>query len=337
MLLTAAADHGISTNYDTLIERSIWGLGADFVASIDGVEATHHSVSHRPLLKVHGCAIRDREHTIWTRRQLTTDPIKTRIQTTQDWLTANLREKDLIVVGFWSDWAYLNVILEGCLTSAHPATVVVVDPAPSAELQSKAPELWRVFHQSGIDFQHYQASGSEVLTELRAEFSHSYLRRMLMMGKSSFEAKFGTSCPPALLETNGMEVEELYAWRRDAEGQRVGRPARARTPRVDCQNVAFFHLALRHMGAVREGALYRINGTLVRVLNGAGRWLSAMQEEYSLEVPVSPEAEVVFCVGADDLGAPAHILRGGASSTVVRPEPRGKWLDSDGARTFLGL
>src|SRR5258708_7373951 len=37
LLLTAGADHVISTNYDQLIERSVWDLGADFVASLSGV------------------------------------------------------------------------------------------------------------------------------------------------------------------------------------------------------------------------------------------------------------------------------------------------------------
>jgi len=72
-------------------------------------------------------------------------------------------------------------------------------------------------------------------------------------------------------------------------------------------------------------------------VNGAGRWLPDMQTEYSREVPVPPEADIVFCVGADDLGVPAHIVRSGAPSTTIRPAPRGKWFDSNGARTLLGL
>ena len=337
LLLTAGADHGISTNCDQLIERSAWEFGADFMASLDGIQANLHSVSHRPLLKVHGCCNLDRDNTVWTRRQMTTEPIQTRIRDSTAWLTANLREKDVVVVGFWSDWAYLNELLETCLVSAHPTTVVVVDPAPVADLETKAPGLWRVFHAAGVDFLHEQASGADVLNELRAEFSCAYLRVMLMSGKSAFEVRFATTCPPAWLDTHGLSIEDLYALRRDAEGQPVGRPARLRSPRGDCQNIAFFHLALRQLGAVPEGSLYRFNDALIRVVNGAGRWLPEMQGDYSREVPVPPEADIVFCVGADDHGVPAHIVRSGIPSTTLRPAPRGKWLDSAGARAILGL
>lgn len=337
LLLTAGADHGISTNYDQLIERSAGDLGADFVASLDGLEANVHSASHRPLLKVHGCCNRDRDNTVWTRRQMTADKIQTRIQTSTAWLAANLREKDIVVVGFWSDWAYLNSLLEASLVSAHPATVVVVDPTSSADLEGKAPGLWRVFHDAGVAFIHEPASGADVLNELREEFSCAYLRVMLDSGKNAFEARFSTTCPPAWLDTHGMSLEDLYAWRRDAEGQPVGRAARLRSPRGDCQSLAFFHLALRRCGAVPEGSLYRHKGSLVRVVNGAGRWLPDMQSEYSREVPVPPEADIVLCVGSDDLGVPSHIIRGGTSSTTLRPAARGKWLDTGSENTFLGL
>jgi hypothetical protein len=337
LLLTGGADHAISTNYDQLIERSVWDLGADFVASLDGVEANLHSASHRPLLKVHGCCNRDRDNTVWTRRQMTMEPIQTRIRNSAAWLTANLREKDIVVVGFWSDWAYLNVLLETCLVSAHPAIVVVVNGSSAADLEAKAPGLWSVFHAAGVDFLHEQASGEDVLNELRTEFSCAYLRGMLMTGKSAFETRFTTPCPPAWLDTHSMSIEDIYAWRRDAEGQPIGRPARSRSPRGDCQSVAFFHLALRHSGASLEGSLYRFNDTLIRVVNGAGRWLPEMQAEYSREVPAAPEPDIVFCVGSDDLGVPGNIVRSGTASTTIRPAPRGRWLDSDDARVLLGI
>jgi hypothetical protein len=337
LLLTGAADHAISTNYDQLIEISVWGLGADFVASLDGVEAAQHSVNHRPLLKIHGCCNRDRDRTVWTRQQLETEPIRARISSTQAWLAANLREKDLVVVGFWSDWGYLNVLLETCLASMYPGAVIVVDPSTSPALEAKAPKLWEVLHAHDVVFHHEQASGADFLSELRLAFSQSYLERVLLTGTAAFEARFGLACPPEWLETSGMSVEELYAWRRDVEGQRIGRAVRARAPRADCQHVAFFHLAFRQLGAVREGAMYRLHGELVRVVNGAGRWLPEMQQEFAREVPVGPEADVTVCVAADDFGVPLHILRSGTPSTVMRPAARGTWIDTNTARTRYGL
>jgi hypothetical protein len=337
LLLTSAADVAVSTNYDQLIEMSAWNFGADFTASLDGNDANVHSGSHRPLLKVHGCSNRDRDHTVWTRQQIATDPIQTRIRSSAAWLAANLREKDLLVVDFWSDWSYLNEVLETCLASAHPAAVVAVDPASSSELEAKAPGLWSIFHSGGITFQHEQASGAELLNELRAHFSHRFLRIMLMDAKGAFETKFSIFCPETLLDTDGMSVDELYAWRRDAEGQRGGRPARLTVPGPNCQSVGFFHLALRHLGAVREGVFYRFRGELIRIVNGAGRWLSDVKEHFSHEAPIPPEVDKVFCVGADDLGVPSHILRGGGSTTVVRPAGRGTWLDSASARSFMGI
>lgn len=57
-------------------------------------------------------------------------------------MAANLRQKDLLVVGFWSDWAYLNILLGTVLDGLAPLSVTVIDLADAAALQAKAPDLW---------------------------------------------------------------------------------------------------------------------------------------------------------------------------------------------------
>ena len=59
-LITRATASALSANYDCLVERQAWDYGADFVSSLDGDEATVRSMVHSPLLKFHGCSIRDR-------------------------------------------------------------------------------------------------------------------------------------------------------------------------------------------------------------------------------------------------------------------------------------
>lgn len=337
-LLTGAADHVISANFDVLIERATWErLGGNIAACLDGDEAVRRGVTDRPLLKVHGCSHIDRWHTIWTPRQLTTEPVRTRIERTREWLTLNLRHKDLIVLGFWSDWAYLNSVLERCLTAAAPARVTVVDLASSEQLQEKAPALWQILHRNGVQFEHVQASAAEFLDDLREGFSRSYLRRLMRMGAAAYEGKFGEPCPEAWLNADDVQREHLYALRRDAECRPIGRPAYCAEPRPECQNLALFLLALRRAGGMREGALYRFQGRLIRVLNGTGRWLREIQALYSGESLALMQPEVVACIGALDYGAPGNIVRGGASPTLVRPAVRGEWLDGPASHALVGL
>jgi hypothetical protein len=35
-------------------------------------------------------------------------------------MDANLREKDLLIVGFWSDWQYLNSIIGSAIENVAP-------------------------------------------------------------------------------------------------------------------------------------------------------------------------------------------------------------------------
>jgi hypothetical protein len=54
----------------------------------------------------------------------------------------NLPGRHLVVVGFWSDWGYLNDVLADAFSIATAASVTVVSPGDSASLETKAPLLW---------------------------------------------------------------------------------------------------------------------------------------------------------------------------------------------------
>jgi hypothetical protein len=129
-LLTGAAVAALSSNYDTLIERCAWNYGADFRASLDGDQARIQAVEHSPLLKFHGCQVLDRDETVWTPSQLIEAAIADRIAKSHTWMADHLREKDLLVVGFWSDWSYLYAIISEALVDVTPLSVTVVDLSP---------------------------------------------------------------------------------------------------------------------------------------------------------------------------------------------------------------
>jgi hypothetical protein len=65
--------------------------------------------------------------------------------------------------------------------------------------------------------------------------------------------------------------------------------------------------------------------------------LNAMKDDYSHEPSTSVQADLVACVGAEDYGVPGNVVRGHSASSVVRPSPRGEWLDGMAARALLGF
>lgn len=334
-LITRAAFAGLSSNYDTLIERQAWDYGFDFRASLDGVQANVAAVRQGPLLKFHGCAHLDRPATVWTRSQFDDPVVSDRIERTKVWMAANLRQKDLLVVGFWSDWDYLNSLLDETLVGMDPLSVTVVDLSPPDVLEQKAPRLWEIAHADNVTFEHVQESGATALDELRATFSTNYMRQVLDAGRAVFEEATGVAPAQVLLDIGPFDSETLYGWRRDAEGTPASRPATRIRP-DNCEVLGFFHLLLRRAGALQRNAGYELNGRMVRVLNGAGGVLNTLKERFN-EPPAVVEAEIVVAVGAVDLGAPANIVRGGRPADLVRPGPRARWLALEAARTELNI
>lgn len=334
-LITRAAVAGLSSNYDTLIERQAWEYGFDFRGALDGDEANVDAATQGPLLKFHGCSHRDRLSTVWAPSQLDDPTIAARIQKSKTWMAANLRQKDLLVVGFWSDWVYLNRVIGSALSDVAPLSVTVVDLSDAGQLEQKAPDLWALAHGHEVTFHHVQESGADVLDELRRAFSTNYIRQVLAAGQAIFEQAAGVACDPAWLDIAEFDSETLYGWRRDAEGTPAGEPAIKMRP-GNSEALGFFHLLLRQAGAQQLAAGYEMNGRTIRVLNGAGAVLGSLRSRF-VEAPVVLTADVVVAVGATDLGLPGNVVRQGRVGDVIRPEAGGAWFDVAGARAELNL
>lgn len=240
-LLTGTVSAAVSANFDSLIEDSARRFGADFYPSLTGDEANLYAHRHRPLLKFHGCLIRDRAGTVWARSQLVHPAVADRLANCRNWMSVNLREKDLLIVGFWSDWPYFNTIVSDVFTGAAPTSVTLVDPTPGAALNEKAPDLWALAHMPHVQFAHVRESAADVLNELRVDFSRGFLRKVLHSGRLALERRTGAQCDEAWLHPpEGLAIEDYYALRRDAEGVPAGHAARLGQPSaselVDCNS-----------------------------------------------------------------------------------------------------
>ena len=249
-------------------------------------------------------------------------------------MAANLRQKDLLVVGFWSDWDYLNQIIGGALDGLDPLSLTVIDLSGAADLEQKAPDLWLLAHQPHVVFTHVQESGADALDELRRAFSENYLRQVLAAGRAAFEAATGAACDPTWLYVAGLDSESLYDWRRDAEGVPAGRPAMTNRPR-NGEALGYFHLLLRRAGAAQNAYGYTLNGRRIRVINGAGLILSSVAANF-VEAPALSSADVFAAVGAVDLGLPANVVRPGTPGSVMRPAAGGEWFTFEQAQAELG-
>ena len=334
-LITRAAAAGISSNYDTLIERRAWDYGADFRCSLDGDEATANTARQSPLLKFHGCSHRDRQSTVWAPSQLKDPTIAARIARSKVWMAANLRQKDLLIVGFWSDWEYLNAVIGEALIDVQPLSVTVIDLSPTNALEEKAPQLWAIAHAQNVTFDHVQDSAASALDELRNAFSANYLRQVLDAGRAAFEHATGVACDPGWLEVGNFDSEILYGLRRDSEGVSAAEPAKLLRP-ANPEALGFFHLLLRQAGAVQRADGYDLNGRSIRVLNGAQCVLGTLRGKF-VEPPAAMQSDIVVAVGSTDLGVPDNVVRSGRAGDVIRPDPAGEWYDLPGARAALGI
>ena len=255
LLLVGGIQTAASTNVDTMIETAGMMLFGRIGAGIDGITVAALPPHRAPLLKIHGCWGIDPTTTVWTARQLLVEPIASRISSSETWLSVRLLDRDLVIVGYWTDWDYLNDVLARALGQVRPARVIVVDPSESATLAAKAPTLFALGQRATTAFLHVQTSGDIFLDRLRLSFSRSFVRRVLHSGRESFRETKGADPDAALTEAPVMDSTTLWQVRRDLEGCPPNEPARQRVPPEE-PLLGLTILQLRARGAVAEGPFW---------------------------------------------------------------------------------
>jgi hypothetical protein len=253
-------------------------------------------------------------------------------------MKVNLPGKDLLMIGFWTHWGYLNDVLANAMATKPFGSVTVVDLLTSAQLKAKAPVLWTTLTGSGIPFEHVQGSGGDALEELRVAFSETWAKRFYDLGKPLFQASGGTYSASTVQRHTAIGGDALYNLRRDVEGKPYSRAAQKKEPPPETEQAAFFHLLLIHANATRDGSWYIFSGKSIRVVHGGGQALATVRSHYN-EPPTVPQAEITVCAGAIDFGVPGSLIATGVGASTVRPAPGGgsRWLTLDQARNELGV
>jgi len=335
LLLTGSACTAVSTNVDTLIEDAGHALFGQIRCGIDreAVAGLPNDVS--PLLKIHGCWRLDQTNTVWASGQLTTDPVMSRVNGSAAWLNHRLVDKDLVVIGYFTDWDYLNGVLEKALGEVSPSRVVVVDRGDGDWLAAKAPVFNALGNRARSEFLHVQATGNDFLQTLRLRFCQSFVRGVVHAGADAFAQLYDRRPDPSWLEPSAAETSSLYALRRDLEGVLPNEPARRREP-ADGPAVGLTILELLNAGASSDGQYWLLNGKRIRVLNSGNQLLRGLEIAYGREAPPLTPADMVIAVGAETDTLVAHVVRGGTAPTVARGTS-GVWLTLSDAFRELGL
>lgn len=228
LLLTGAITTAISTNVDTLIETAGNMLFGQIGVGVSRARLAALPAEVAPLVKIHGCWS-DPSGTVWAAGQVAGGSLRTRLEEAALYLANRLLDRDLVIVGYWTDWDYLNSVLETSLGAVNPSRVIVVDPCETASFSIKAPALFALGQRASQGFQHVRSSGDAFLNKLRVDFSRSFVRRVLHAGVASYTAHTGDNPDGAWLEPTSTDAEMLWRIRRDLEGRNPNEPARLRT------------------------------------------------------------------------------------------------------------
>jgi hypothetical protein len=335
LLLVRAIQTAVSTNVDTLIETAGMLLLGQVGAGIERgiVAALPPDIS--PLLKIHGCWSSDKDNTVWARGQLAVEPVASRIESNREWLLTRLLDRDLMIIGYFTDWDYLNEVLERTLGEVRPARVVIIDPSSGATLAAKAPSLHGRGARAQVSFCHVRTSGSEFLERLRLEYSRAFVRRLLHAGIQAYEHQKRAVPDPAWLEPPGTGVADLWQVRRDLEGCFPANPASRRVPPEE-PVLGLTLLQLRAKGATEEGPYWLLGGRRIRVLRTPNQLLHMVQVAFERENPPVAAPDVIIAVGAEPSSLPAHIVRAGTAPSITRGSA-GRWLTRQDAVTEFGL
>ncbi len=338
-LLTGASPSSLTANFDTLVEQWADRHKVDLRGALNGIEATQFSAASSPLLKFHGCMNRScRSDTLWTRGQLAEQQVQDRINSCRAWMSLNLPGKDLLIVGFWTDWGYLNEVLASLLEEQAPASVTVIDSQKTDRLMEKAAGLWGIL--SGLPgFEHVEMESDQALTELREVFSQSWVRRQNVSGAQIYaDETGGEEVEAASLACPAVDCLDLYDIRRDGEGVAYDRAARTSIPDHSAGRVAYVRLKLLGAGATTDGPYLSLNDRAIRVVNCANMSISRLREKYN-EAPSGRGADLVICAGATGKGTTENIVRGGGSNSLIGATHGGNvmWATEEEGFAELGI
>jgi hypothetical protein len=336
LLLIRGIQTAVTTNVDALIEAAGQTLFGQVGVGLDGHSVATLPVDTAPLLKIHGCRVCDRDNMVWAPGQLAVEPVAGRIASSRNWLGVRLLNRDLIIVGYWTDWDYLNDVLETSLGAVTPARVIVADPCDGADFEAKAPVLYALGQRATNTFQHVRASGADFLAALRLGFSKSFVRRVLHAGIEEFVAQTGNAPAAAWTEPPDLDNDTLWHVRRDLEGRHPNEPAKERNPPATENLVGLTVMQLRARGAVPDGAYWQLSGRRVRVLRAPNTPLHRIQAAFDRETPPIVAPDVIIAVGAEAQGLPPHIARAATPATIARGS-FGRWMTRPEAIIELNL
>lgn len=335
LLLVRGIQTAITTNVDVMVEYAGQQLHGQIGVGIDQLGVAALTPDTAPLLKVHGCRVIDPPNMVWAPGQLNAPPVDARIISSAQWLTGRLLDRDLVIVGYWTDWDYLNTVLTNVLNAVHPSRVIVVDLADGATFAAKAPALYALGQQAQTAFQHVRASGADFLAALRRDFSKSFVRRVLRSGADDYEALTGAAPPAALTEPPDLDNDTLWRMRRDLEGCAPNEPSLLRTPPNESL-LGLTVLQLRARGAAPDGPFWLLNDQRVRALRTPNRPLHRVVAAYQRETAPAVAPEWVIAVGAEAQALPSDIVRADTPPTIARGTSS-RWITRPEAVQELGL
>ena len=308
LLLSTGLQSTVTTNVDFLIETAGQALLGHVKTGLDGVTVAAMPSEISPLLKVHGCWHQDRDNTVWASEQLTQAPVANRITSSATWLQNALLNKDLLIVGYSTDWDYLNVVLNQTLGAVSPSSVIVVDPSSSADFIAKAPELSALADRATKGSFHLQRSGADFLDDLRLEFSRSFIRQAIARGAAEYELKNGKKPDAHICEPPNLDNQTLWKMRRDLLGCKPNKPVRTASP-YDEPAIGLTILQVRDAGGTPHGSYWKVDGKSIRIIRASGAFLHTLESEYRSEMPPISAPDIVVAVGAEDTHLPADLVR----------------------------
>jgi hypothetical protein len=335
LLLVQGIETAVTTNVDVLVETAGQILYGQIGTGLDQAQMAALPPRTSPLLKIHGCRQKDHDHMVWAPGQINAAPVADRIASSTHWLSNRLLDRDLLIVGYWTDWDYLNQVLQTVLDQIRPSKVIVVDLADSATFQAKAPALYTIGESVQNGFWHIQASSDAFLAALRKAFSKAFLRQVINCGTQEYQDRTGNAATPAMTEPPDIDNDALWRMRRDLEGCTPNQPASLRAPPLEC-TVGLTLLQLRASGADADGHYWLLNQKRIRALRTPNQLLHRIEAAYARETPPAISPDITIAIGAEADSLPSHIVRVGTAPTIARGTA-GRWLTRQQAIEELGL